>query len=50
MLTAGIEAMEAAPWIIVFPGLAISLTVFGLNLLGDAIRDMTDPRLRGGLG
>jgi peptide/nickel transport system permease protein len=33
-----------------FPGLAISLTVFGLNLLGDAIRDLTDPRLRGGLG
>lgn len=50
MLTAGTEAMEAAPWMIFFPGLAISLTVFGLNLLGDAIRDMTDPRLRGGLG
>jgi len=29
---------------------AISLTVFGLNLFGDAIRDLTDPRLRGGLG
>jgi peptide/nickel transport system permease protein len=35
---------------IFFPGAAISLTVFGLNLLGDAIRDVTDPRLRGGLG
>jgi peptide/nickel transport system permease protein len=50
MLTAGTQAMEAAPWMFLFPGLAISLTVFGLNLLGDAIRDITDPRLRGGLG
>jgi peptide/nickel transport system permease protein len=50
MLTAGTQALEAAPWMFVFPGLAISLTVFGLNLLGDAIRDVTDPRLRGGLG
>lgn len=50
MLTAGTQAMESAPWMIFFPGLAISLTVFGLNLLGDAIRDLTDPRLRGGLG
>jgi peptide/nickel transport system permease protein len=50
MLTAGTQAIETAPWMILFPGLAISLTVFGLNLLGDAIRDVTDPRLRGGLG
>ncbi len=50
MLTAGTQALEAAPWMFLFPGLAISLTVFGLNLLGDAIRDITDPRLRGGLG
>jgi peptide/nickel transport system permease protein len=50
MLTAGTQALEAAPWMIFFPGLAISLTVFGLNLFGDAIRDLTDPRLRGGLG
>ena len=50
MLTAGTQALETAPWTIFFPGLAISLTVFGLNLLGDAIRDLTDPRLRGGLG
>jgi peptide/nickel transport system permease protein len=50
MLTAGTQALETAPWMIFFPGLAISLTVFGLNLLGDAIRDLTDPRLRGGLG
>ena len=50
MLTAGTQAMEAAPWMIVFPGLAISLAVFALNMLGDAVRDLADPRLRGGLG
>jgi peptide/nickel transport system permease protein len=50
MLTAGTQALETAPWMIFFPGIAISLTVFGLNLLGDSIRDITDPRLRGGLG
>ena len=50
MLTAGTQALEPAPWMFLFPGLAISVTVFGLNLLGDAIRDLTDPRLRGGLG
>jgi peptide/nickel transport system permease protein len=50
MLTAGIQALETAPWMVFFPGLAISLAVFGLNLFGDSIRDLTDPRLRGGLG
>jgi peptide/nickel transport system permease protein len=50
MLTAGTQSLETAPWMIFFPGAAISLTVFGLNLFGDAIRDLTDPRLRGGLG
>ena len=47
MLTAGMQALETAPWMVFFPGLAISLAVFALNLLGDAIRDLTDPRLRG---
>jgi peptide/nickel transport system permease protein len=50
MLTAGIQALETAPWMVFFPGLTISLAVFGLNLFGDSIRDVTDPRLRGGLG
>ena len=36
-----------APWMAIFPGLAISLVVFGFNLLGDALRDILDPRLRG---
>ena len=50
MLTAGTQAIESAPWMIFFPGLAISVAVFALNLLGDSIRDVADPRLRGGLG
>jgi peptide/nickel transport system permease protein len=50
MLTAGTQVMERAPWMMLFPGLAISLAVLALNLLGDAIRDVADPRLRGGLG
>jgi peptide/nickel transport system permease protein len=49
MLTAAAQSIETAPWIALFPGLALSLTVFGLNLMGDAIRDLADPRLRGGL-
>jgi peptide/nickel transport system permease protein len=50
MLTAGTQTMETAPWLIFFPGVAISLAVFALNLFGDAIRDIADPRLRGDLG
>jgi len=44
---AAAEYAEKAPWLVVFPGLAISLAVFGTNLLGDALRDTLDPRLRG---
>lgn len=40
------EYMSAAPWLVIFPGLAISLAVFGSNLLGDALRDIFDPRQR----
>jgi peptide/nickel transport system permease protein len=36
-----------APWMAIYPGIAISLAVFGFNMLGDAIRDVLDPRLRG---
>jgi peptide/nickel transport system permease protein len=39
--------MYSAPWIAVWPGVAISLVVFGFNMLGDALRDVLDPRLRG---
>lgn len=37
-----------APWLAIFPGLAISIVVFAVNMLGDALRDELDPRLRGG--
>src|SRR5229473_2660450 len=40
------EYVRTAPWLVVFPGLAISLAVFGTNLLGDALRDILDPRQR----
>ncbi len=39
--------MEQAPWLAIFPGLAITITVLSFNLLGDALRDSWDPRLRG---
>ena len=40
------EYAQKAPHLVLFPGLAISLAVFGSNLLGDALRDTLDPRLR----
>ncbi len=47
MLQGGAEEYAAmAPWIAVFPGLAIALTVFGISLFGDALRDALDPKLR----
>lgn len=42
----GRRFMETAPWLLIFPGMAISLAVLGFNLLGDALRDVWDPRLR----
>ncbi|HET7341839.1 MAG TPA: ABC transporter permease [Methylomirabilota bacterium] len=44
---AAAEYAQKAPWLVIYPGLAISLAVFGTNLLGDALRDSLDPRLRG---
>src|SRR5438128_2243907 len=43
---AAVEFAETAPWMAVFPGLAISLSVFAFNLFGDSLRDALDPRLR----
>ena len=40
------EYVRVAPWLVIFPGAAISLAVFGTNLLGDALRDILDPRQR----
>jgi peptide/nickel transport system permease protein len=42
--------MFRAPWMAVWPGLALSITVYGINMFGDAVRDLLDPRLRGGVG
>lgn len=46
MLSEGRVMLEVAPWLSVFPGLAIMVTVLGFNLLGDGLRDSLDPRLR----
>ncbi len=43
----GRSYMYKAPWMAIWPGVAISLAVFGFNMLGDALRDLLDPRLRG---
>ena len=47
MLATGRSFMLTAPWIATFPGLAILVTVVGFNLVGDGLRDLLDPRLRG---
>jgi ABC-type dipeptide/oligopeptide/nickel transport system permease subunit len=41
-----VDFVQKAPWMAVFPGLAISSTVLAFNVLGDALRDALDPRLR----
>src|SRR3954454_24459004 len=47
MLQGGAEEYATtAPWIAIFPGLAIMLTVFGINLFGDSLRDVLDPKMR----
>nr|HIA88114.1 ABC transporter permease [Gammaproteobacteria bacterium] len=47
MLQGGAEEFaESAPWVPIFPGLAITIAVFGFNLFGDGLRDVLDPRLR----
>ncbi|MBA7585346.1 hypothetical protein ES708_27321 [subsurface metagenome] len=42
--------MYLAPWMVIWPGLALSTVVYGINMFGDAVRDLLDPRLRGGAG
>jgi len=42
--------MIEAPWMAFWPGLALAVVVFGVNMFGDAVRDLLDPRLRGGAG
>lgn len=45
MIKTGVDSIKLAPWLAVFPGLAISLAVLAFNLLGDGLRDLLDPKL-----
>ncbi|MFC2072566.1 ABC transporter permease [Chloroflexota bacterium] len=47
---AGRRYMILAPWLAFWPGLALAAVVYGANMFGDALRDLLDPRLRGGIG
>ena len=44
----GRQYMEQAPWLALWPGLALTITGYSLNMFGDAVRDLLDPRLKGG--
>ena len=46
----GRQYMEVAPWLALWPGLCLTITVYCFNMFGDAVRDLIDPRLRGGEG
>ncbi len=46
IIAEGRDVLVEAPWICLFPGIAISMTVLGLNLVGDGLRDVLDPRLK----
>ena len=46
----GRQFMEMAPWLALWPGFCLTITVYSLNMFGDAVRDLLDPRLRGGGG
>ncbi len=51
MLTGSARAyMFQAPWMVLWPGVALASVVYGVNMFGDAVRDLLDPRLRGGVG
>jgi oligopeptide transport system permease protein len=44
LISDGVETMEEYPWLLIFPGMALSITLFSLNFLGDGLRDALDPR------
>ena len=46
----GMQYMESAPWLALWPGVCLTVVVYSLNMFGDALRDLLDPRLRGGEG
>jgi len=50
MIVLAKSVMFQFPWLIIFPGLALAIVVYGVNMFGDAMRDILDPRLRGGGG
>ena len=47
MLKSGVDNIVISPWLAVFPGLAIMLTVMAFNMVGDGLRDALDPKLQG---
>ncbi len=47
LISYGVETMEEYPWLLIFPGLALAMTLFALNFLGDGLRDALDPRSSG---
>lgn len=48
MTVSGLTYLYSAPWMAIWPGVALTVAVFSFNMLGDAMRDLLDPRLRGG--
>ena len=46
----GRDFMFRAPWMVIWPGLALAIVVYGVNMFGDSVRDILDPRLKGGTG
>ena len=45
LIANGVETMEEYPWLLIYPAIALSLTLFSLNFLGDGLRDALDPRI-----
>ena len=45
LISQGVETMEEYPWLLIYPAIALSLTLFSLNFLGDGLRDALDPRI-----
>lgn len=48
LISGGVETMEEYPWLLIYPGIVLSITLFSLNFLGDGLRDALDPKSTGG--
>ena len=46
----GKKYMLQAPWLALWPGISLAVVIYGINMFGDALRDLLDPSLRGGVG